>query len=110
MKLAKEIRKPNESWIDARKRASEMMKNQKTKVSAKVDTEIKKLLAVVKKRKDLKVGLHEGESYWNNYEVDLPQWEKPQNMFTAQYHASYQSSIDNKHPLLVNFLKACVGK
>jgi hypothetical protein len=53
MQLAKEIRKPNESWIDARKRASEMMKNQKTKVSAKVDTEIKKLLAVVKKRKEL---------------------------------------------------------
>lgn len=53
MKLAKEIRKQDETWADARKRASEMIKNQKTKVSAKVDTEIKKLLAVVKKRKEL---------------------------------------------------------
>lgn len=59
---------------------------------------------VVKKRRDLQVGLHGGESYWNNYEVVLEGWEKPDNMFTAQYHASYQSSIDRPHPLLIEFL------
>ena len=59
---------------------------------------------VVKKQRNLKVGLHNGESYWNNYEVDLPGWEKPENMFTAQFHASYQSSIDRPHPLLIQFL------
>ena len=59
---------------------------------------------VVKKRPSLKVGLHNGESYWNNFEVVID-WEKPKTMFTAQFHASYQSSIDNKHPLIVSFLK-----
>ena len=61
---------------------------------------------VIKKRKDgLNVGLKNGESYWNNYEVDLPDWEKPKNFFTAQYHASYQSSIDKPHPLIKLFLQ-----
>jgi len=59
---------------------------------------------VVKKLPGLNVGLHDGESYWNNFEVDLPNWDKPNNFFTAQFHASYQSSIDKPHPLIVNFL------
>ena len=58
---------------------------------------------VVKKRPSLKVGLHNGESYWNNYEVVID-WEKPKGMFTAQFHASYQSSIDRPHPLIKSFL------
>jgi len=58
---------------------------------------------VIRKRPTLKVGLHNGESYWNNYEVAID-WEKPKNFFTAQFHASYQSSIDRPHPLLVEFL------
>ena len=60
---------------------------------------------VVKKRNELKVGLYDGESYWNNFEVDLPNWDKPQNFFTSQAHPEYQSSIDKPHPLLVEFLK-----
>jgi CTP synthase len=61
---------------------------------------------VVKKRKDgLNVGLRNGESYWNNYEVDLPDWKIPNNFFIAQYHASYQSSIFNKHKLIKDFIK-----
>lgn len=59
---------------------------------------------VVKKRKELNVGLHDGESYWNNYEVDLPYWETPRNFFTTQAHPEYNSSIDNPHPLLVKFM------
>lgn len=60
---------------------------------------------VVKKRKEgLKVGLHNGESYWNNYEVVI-EWQKPENFFTAQYHASYQSSIEKPHPLIKSFLE-----
>ena len=62
---------------------------------------------VVKKRSDLKVGLHEGESYWNNYEVVLEGWDKPKFFFTTQSHPEYQSSIDLPHPLLVNFLNLC---
>lgn len=59
---------------------------------------------VVKKRPaGLNVGLREGESYWNNYEVIID-WDKPKNFFTAQFHASYQSSIDKPHPLIKSFL------
>ena len=59
---------------------------------------------VVKKLPKLNVGLKNGESYWNNYEVVI-NWEKPKHFFTAQYHASYQSSKDKPHPMLKDFLK-----
>jgi len=59
---------------------------------------------VVKKLPELHVGLHDGETYWNNYEVAI-EWQKPDNFFTTQSHPEYQSSIDKPHPLLVNFLK-----
>lgn len=64
---------------------------------------------VVRKRPELKVGLHEGESWWSNYEV-VPEVErdfeanKPVNFFTAPYHPSYQSSRDKPHKLIRNFL------
>ena len=64
-------------------------------------------LLVVRRRDGLKVGLHNGESYWNNYEVlagfeDL--WQKNGNFITCQYHPEYQSSKDRPHKLLVEFL------
>lgn len=59
---------------------------------------------VVKKRQELNVGLKNGQSYWNNYEVDLLGWHNPPNFFTAQYHASYQSSLKEPHPLIKDFL------
>ena len=59
---------------------------------------------VVKKLPELKVGLHDGETYWHNYEVDI-EWEKPGNFFTSQFHPEYQSSKDNPHPLLVKFIE-----
>jgi CTP synthase (UTP-ammonia lyase) len=66
---------------------------------------------VVKKRPEgLKVGLHDGESYWNNYEVVpelLDMWAKPKNFITCQFHPEYQSSKDKPHPLLVQFLQLC---
>ncbi len=66
---------------------------------------------IVEKRPEgLKVGLHDGETYWNNYEV-VPEfieiWEKPDNFITVQYHPEYQSSRDKPHPLLVKFLNIC---
>lgn len=61
---------------------------------------------VIKKRATMKVGLHDGESYWNNYEVVI-EWEKPSWFFTTQAHPEYQSSIDRPHPLLVQFLNLC---
>ena len=68
---------------------------------------------VVKKRKEgLKVGLHNGETYWNNYEVDyslVPNFEKdkPPNFITCQFHPEYQSSIISPHPLLKQFIEKC---
>jgi CTP synthase (UTP-ammonia lyase) len=59
---------------------------------------------VVVKRPELKVGLHDGESWWSNYEVNfVPVF--PANFFTVPYHPEYQSSKENPHPLLVSFLK-----
>ena len=64
-------------------------------------------VVVVKRKEGLKVGLHEGESWWNNYEV-IPGfesiWKKADNFITVQYHPEYQSSIDRPHSLLVSFL------
>jgi CTP synthase (UTP-ammonia lyase) len=63
-------------------------------------------ICVVQKRKELKVGLHEGETWWSNYEcVGDEDWKKPENFFTAPFHPEYQSSKDKPHPLLINFLK-----
>jgi len=68
---------------------------------------------VVKKREEgLKVGLIDGESWWNNYEVDyllLNGFErtKPFYFITCQFHPEYQSSADKPHYLLVKFLDIC---
>lgn len=63
---------------------------------------------VVKKLPELNVGLKNGESYWNNYEVELPEiWIPPENFVVSQFHPEYQSSKKNPHPLLVKFLDIC---
>ncbi len=61
---------------------------------------------VVKKRPELKVVLHEGETWWSNYEVDekFEGWPKSPNFFVAPFHPEYQSSKEKPHLLLVNFL------
>ena len=68
---------------------------------------------VIVKRSQLKVGLHEGETWWNNYEIPKEledTWDKPENFITCQYHPEYQSSKEKPHPLLVNFIKLCKSK
>lgn len=62
---------------------------------------------VVRKLPQINVGLHDGESYWNNYEVDLPGWSNPKNFITVQFHPEYQSSKFNQHPILKNFIILC---
>lgn len=69
---------------------------------------------VVQKREKLKVGLHEGETWWSNYECVFPQdkefvWHKPDGFFTAPFHPEYQSSADKPHHLLVSFLDYAKG-
>ena len=59
---------------------------------------------------ELKVGMHDGETYWNYFEVKqeiLDNWDKPYNFITCQYHPEYQNSKDNPHPLLVKFIQLC---
>ena len=58
---------------------------------------------VVKKRPELKVGLHEGESWWSYYEAD--DYPIPDNWISVGFHPEYQSSSDKPHKLLVKFLE-----
>jgi CTP synthase (UTP-ammonia lyase) len=69
-----------------------------------VSTEWGKGTPVVVKLPELKVGLHNGESYWHNYEVTI-RWQNPEHFFTCQFHPEYQSTKKKPHPLLVSFLK-----
>lgn len=65
---------------------------------------------VIKRRPELKVGLHDGESYWSYFGVDatiVTPWEKAENFITVPYHPEYQSSKDTPHPLLITFLDLC---
>ncbi|MEI7509961.1 MAG: hypothetical protein WCJ62_10915, partial [Flavobacterium sp.] len=54
MSVAKEIRKDGESWNEAVKRAGTQMKKGTAEVKKSTKTEMQKLLALVKRRKDLK--------------------------------------------------------
>jgi CTP synthase (UTP-ammonia lyase) len=60
---------------------------------------------VVRKRPEIKVGLHDGETWWSNFECLDDEWPRPANFFTAPFHPEYQSSRGNPHPLLANFIK-----
>lgn len=62
---------------------------------------------VVKKRPELKVGLHDGETWWSNYDVTdeiKEKWRTGDNFFVVPYHPEYQSSKDKPHHLLVTFI------
>lgn len=59
---------------------------------------------VVRKRPELKVGLHEGESWWSNYEVVI-RVDFPRNFFCVPFHPEYQSSKEKPHPVLISFLE-----
>lgn len=61
---------------------------------------------VVKKRPELKVGMHEGESWWSNYDVCID-YQIPDHFVSVPFHPEYQSSKENPHPLLVKFLNLC---
>jgi CTP synthase (UTP-ammonia lyase) len=61
---------------------------------------------VVVKRPELKVGLHDGETWWSNYKVDID-WDIPKHFIAVPFHPEYQSSKDKPHPLLVEFIKKC---
>lgn len=61
---------------------------------------------VVKKRPQLKVGLHEGESWWSNYDVAID-YKIPDHFISVPYHPEYQSSKEKPHELLVEFLNRC---
>lgn len=65
---------------------------------------------IVKKRPELKVGLHDGESWWSNYEVDPSfelNWAIPDHFEAVPYHPEYGSSLDKPHPVLVDFINVC---
>ena len=51
--LAKEIRKSDESWEDAKSRAKKIMEQEKEGITKKMKSETEKLLAFIKRRKEL---------------------------------------------------------
>lgn len=61
---------------------------------------------VVKKRPELKVGMHEGESWWSNYDVAID-YKIPDHFISVPFHPEYQSSKEKPHPLLVKFINNC---
>ena len=61
---------------------------------------------VVKKRPNLKVGLHDSESWWSNYDVCID-WKISENFISVPFHPEYQSSKDKPHPVLKEFINAC---
>jgi len=54
MALAKKIRKPNESWADAQKRAKESLQGEIKQASKVVTSELEKLKSFISRRKQLK--------------------------------------------------------
>lgn len=61
---------------------------------------------VVKRRPGLKVGFHEGETWWSNYDVVI-ETSYPKNFITVPYHPEYQSSVVSPHKILKEFLQLC---
>ena len=81
---------------------------------------------VVKRRKERKIGLHEGESWWSYFECDRS-FIKTTKVdvvgeayfyitknypyeISVPYHPEYQSFKGKPHPLLVKFLYLCSVK
>lgn len=64
---------------------------------------------IITKRPELKVGMHNGETWWSNYEVTTEfqnLWRKEPNFITVPYHPEYQSSRSEPHPVLIAFIDA----
>ena len=68
---------------------------------------------VVERPGGMKIGLHEGETYWSNYMIDPAfdkKWRKPPHFLTTPAHPEYQSVKGKPHPLLLDFLNLCKSK
>lgn len=76
---------------------------------------------IVKKLPELRVGLHGKESWWNNYAIDRQYLTgfkvkyiddivaeiRDGNRIGVQYHPEYQSSMNQAHPILIEFIHRC---
>ena len=63
---------------------------------------------VVKKRPELKVGVHDGETWWSNYETI--EWTIPEHFIAVPYHPEYGSRKGKFHPDLVRFINICKSR
>jgi len=90
MSLAKEIRKDGEKWTDAVKRAGMQMKKGTTEVKKSTKTEMQKLLALVKRRKELK-----GIS-GTNLKRDSQRKAKPKGKRVSENGKVYYENRDNR--------------
>lgn len=90
MSVAKEIRKEGEKWTDAVKRAGTQMKKGTTEVKKSTKTEMQKLLALVKRRKELK-GLS-----GTNIKRDSERKAKPKGRRVSENGKVYYENRDNR--------------
>lgn len=58
----------------------------------------------VSKLPEPRIGLREGESYWQYYGVTID-FQVPDHFFISQFHPEYQSRKNKPHLLLVDFLE-----
>lgn len=97
--IAKEIRKPNEAWKDAVKRAGANMRGESKEVSKKVSSELEKLKAFVKRRKELK-GISETNLVSDSKRKGLPPGKRvsPDGNVYYEYRDSMSDRLAPNYP------------
>jgi hypothetical protein len=97
--IAKEIRKPNETWKDAVKRAGANMRGESKEVSKKVSSELEKLKAFVKRRKELK-GMSETNLVSDSKRKGLPPGKRvsPDGNVYYEYRDSMSDRLAPNYP------------
>jgi hypothetical protein len=98
MSLAKEIRRADESWNDAVKRASDIMKNNKAQAKKTVDTELQKLLKIVRTRKELE-GFKDSDILRDSVRTAKPRGKRvvTKQGFTSNQYGTFENKIGRKY-------------
>ena len=98
MSLAKEIRRADESWNEAVKRASDIMKNNKAQAKKTVDTELQKLLKIVRTRKELE-GFKDSDIVRDSVRTAKPRGKRvvTKQGFTSNQYGTFENKIGRKY-------------
>jgi hypothetical protein len=98
MSLAKEIRRADETWNEAVKRASEIMKNNKAQAKKTIDTELQKLLKIVRTRKELE-GFKDSDILRDSVRTAKPRGKRvvTKQGFTSNQYGTFENRIGRKY-------------